>query len=324
MCRLPSASSAATTWSSSPRLAPPVVTITSKRARRLRQLLLHRLQVVGEHAEVGGGRARAGNERRQHRRVGVVHLTRAAARRRRAPPRRRSRRWRPSGAGSRSTSPKPSEASAERSCGRSTAPVPSTVSPSFTSSPALRTLAPRFRPGRDGHDLSAVDRAGAHVLLHDDGVVPLGHDGAGEDARRRPRRGLARQRMPGRRPALDGQLARRPPRRSRWRQRRSRRRRHWCAPAPAAARPPPPPGCAPPPRPAARAPRRPPAAPAPSGSPGPRRGAGASCRARSSRRAACSAWGSSNHSPAAADTCSAPLSTRLCVVLGRVVQGGYP
>jgi hypothetical protein len=46
-----------------------------ERARRLRQPCLHRLQIVGKHAEIGHHRSRAGDQRRQHRRVGIEHLS---------------------------------------------------------------------------------------------------------------------------------------------------------------------------------------------------------------------------------------------------------
>ena len=289
ICRLPSASSAATRWSSSPRLAPPVVTITSNARAASASRAFTASQIVGKHAEVG----RQPRRRWRSAAPASAHWHRTPvprARRRRAPPHRRSRRWRPAAAVKQATSAKPSEASAARSCGRSTAPAASTVSPASTSSPALRTLAPRFNPAGIATSGWPLGRTGAHVLLHDDGVVPLRHDGAREDARRRPGRRACRQRDA--RPPPVPPRAARPGRRDRSRrpQTNSRRPPHWCAPAPAEARPRLRPGCAPPPPPARTRSMPPPAAPAPSGSPAHQRAAGASCRAQSSRRGACSAW----------------------------------
>ena len=68
-------------------------------------------------------------------------------------------------------------------------------------------MAPRFRPGGIRHDLLALDRAEAYVLLHDDGVVPIRHDGTRENTSSGALPGLAGQCMTGRGAAFDGELA---------------------------------------------------------------------------------------------------------------------
>ena len=194
------------------------------------------------------------------------------------------RRWK------QAASPNPSEASAARSCGRNTAPSASTVSPASTSSPAFLTLAPRFSPagmatiGRPSTVPVRTSSCMTTVSCPSGMTAPVKMRAAVLGA------GFSASAMPGRRPTRHGKLASGRRSRSRRRQRKSRRPRHWCGPGPTEARPRPPPGCARPPPPGARARRPPPAAPAPSGSPVPHRAAGASCRAQSSRRGACSAW----------------------------------
>ena len=167
---------------------------------------LHRLQVVGEHAEVGGHRAGIGDQRRQHRRVGIVDLPalerpaaplhliagrddgdlQALVARRLTQSQRSQRRQ--------VLRPQHRALGQHRLAG-------------FDILPGLPDVGAALQASRDGHDRPTVDRAGAHVLLHDDGIVPVRHDGAGEDAHGGLGRRPLGQPMPGRRPARHGQLA---------------------------------------------------------------------------------------------------------------------
>ena len=152
-----------------------------ERPRGLRQPPLHRVEIVGEHAEVGGHRAGIGDQRRQHRRVGVVDLS--ALERPAAPLHLvagrddgdlqtlvAGRLAEPEGGQRRQVlRPQHRALDQHRLAGLDVLA-------------GLPDVGAALQPSGDGHDRPAVDRAGAHVLLHDDGIVSVRHDGAGEDA----------------------------------------------------------------------------------------------------------------------------------------------
>ncbi len=90
---------------------------------------------------------------------------------------------------------RPIAAATATSCGRSQRFAGKITRPAVMSSPAGRTLAPRFKPGRQQRPARVVQ---TDVLLHEHRVRALGHRRAGEDANGfvgrdgRPRGGTAR------------------------------------------------------------------------------------------------------------------------------------